>query len=327
MALTDLINLVANGKANASQPTQPTAQPTQQVAPTPVVQAPKTPKPKPEPKPQPQPIIETQPKQVLSNAFANYPFAQSFSRNLRKFELWFGNPSTGKTTYARRLAQELVDKKEIKDYAVINSHEDMTVMSILKTTKTDENGTWKFLLNRVFQMLTDELQEKYIIIIDEINTLAMSVLKAMQPIIDDTKGTFDFEDKTYSKNPNVYFIATMNHKDVGTSTLPDAIVSRAYPMFFKDLDTTELEKRTQVPATFIDTLKRIHQMFAHLGKLHPFFNDVRQLKNINGLNQEQFREFVIAHLELAQIQWQEAINLSPEFANLVSEFGKISWGK
>jgi hypothetical protein len=98
-------------------------------------------------------------------------------------------------------------------------------------------------------------------------------------------------------------------------------------MFFKDLDTTELEKRTQVPATFIDTLKRIHQMFAHLGKLHPFFNDVRQLKNINGLTQEQFKEFVIAHLELAQIQWQEAINLSPEFANLVSEFGKISWGK
>jgi len=276
----------------------------------------------------PKPIKVAKPTpSTAPNKFASYPFASDFQRNLRKFELWFGNPSTGKTTYAKRLAQQLVDDNNISDYTILNCHEDMTVMSLFKTTKTDDQGTWKFILNKAFQMLTDELQQRYVIIFDEINTLAMSVLKALQPILDDTEGMFEFEDKVYRKNPNVWFIATMNHKDLGTSTLPDAVKSRAFPKFFKDLSYDELAQRTLVPATFIDILKRIYDMFKDMGNLHPFYNDVRQLKNMVGLTPQAFREYVIAQLELAQIDYETVINVSPEFDNLINEFANIQWGK
>jgi hypothetical protein len=325
MALSSLINIVAN----ATQPTQ--AQPVQQAQPATVQQAqpsqpattPKPRKPKPVEAPTAQPSQPATPK--LSNSFAHHPFMNTFSRHMRKAELFFGNPSTGKTTFAKRLAQTLIDAGGIKDFAVINGHEDMTVMSTLKTTTTDENGVWKFLVNKVFKMLTDELREKYLIIIDEINTLPMSVLKAFQPILDDTEGTFEFDNKTYSKNPNVFFIATMNHKDVGTSPLPKAIKSRFFPVFFKDLDNTELSKRTNVPVEFLDLLKRIYDMFSPMGDVHEFFNDVRQLKNMSGLTTEQFRDYITSHLELSGIEWQNAVAISPEFDNLVAQYSNIKW--
>ena len=280
-----------------------------------------------EPKVEPQVEAPQQPKVVIPNRFAHYPFATEMNRNLRKFELWFGNPSTGKTTYARKLAQSLKDAGQIDDYIVINSHEDLTVMSLFKTTKTDDNGAWKFLFNRFFQMLTDDAKRRYIIIIDEINTQPMSVLKAQQPILDDTEGTFDFEEKTYTKNPNVFFIATMNHRDVGTSTMPDAIKSRAFPVFFKDLSNEELEKRSSVPAKFIDILKRIHDMFKDLGQVHPFYNDVRQLKNMLGLSTQDFRNYIIAQLEFANVDYATVISISPEFDNLVKEYTNLMGGK
>lgn len=322
-----------------TQAATPTTTPTPTPTPTPTVAPTPTPTRKPRKKdvaqddvpseevakPMPEPTTPT--PSTAINRFATYPFANEFQRNLRKFELWFGNPSTGKTTLARKLAQRLVDDGKIKDYAIINGHEDLNVMSMFKTTQTTDDGKWLFLLNRVFRMLTDELQERYIVIIDEINTLLMSVLKALQPILDDTKGTFDFEEKTYTKNPNCFFIATMNHKDMGTSPLPDAIKSRAFPVFFKDLDNVELSRRTEVPSHFIDILKRIYDMFAHMGQLHPFYNDVRQLKNMVALSPQAFKEYIIAQLELAQIDYESVIALSPEFDNLVAEYANIDWSK
>jgi MoxR-like ATPase len=316
MALSNLVNIVAQtATTNAKPVVQPQAV-QQQVQPT-------QPAPKREPKPKvvaPTPVPPTP-----VNAFAHHPFMSTFNRPMRKAELFFGNPSTGKTTFAKRMAQSLVDAGAIKDFAVINGHEEMTVMSTLKTTTTDENGVWKFLVNKIFRMLTDELRERYIIIIDEINTLAMSVLKAFQPILDDTEGTFEFENKTYNKNPNVFFIATMNHKDVGTSPLPKAIKSRFFPVFFKDLDNVELSKRTNVPVAFLDLLKRVYDMFSPLGDVHEFFNDVRQLKNMAGLSREQFKDFITSHLELANIDWQAAVSISPEFDNILNEYSNIKW--
>jgi hypothetical protein len=275
----------------------------------------------------PTPIDNLLPKEPkpMYNRFASYPFADEFQRNLRKFELWFGNPATGKTTLAKRVAQRLVESGDIKDYAVVNAHEDLSLMSLFKTATTSDNGTWHFPFNRVFQMLTDELQERYIIIFDEINTLMMSTMKGMQPTFDDTSGTFDFEDKTYTKNPNVFFIATMNHKDLGTSPLPDAIKSRAFPVFFKDLPFHEVAKRSDVPVPFIDLLKRIYDMFKDMGQLHPFYNDVRQLKNIASLTPEAFKQYIISQLEFAHIEYESVIALSPEFDNLINEYSQINW--
>jgi GTPase SAR1 family protein len=331
MALSSLVQVVAQLNSATQTPNAQPAQPVVQTQPQVVVQpsqpatTPKPRKPKPvEPTPTPTPIVQpATPK--LPNAFANHPFVNAFNRPLRKAELFFGNPSTGKTTFAKRLAQHLVDTGAIKDYVVVHAHEEMTVMSMFKTTTTDENGTWKFLQNKFFKMLTDELQERYVIIIDEINTLAMSVLKAFQPVADDTEGSFYFENKTYRKNPNVFFIATMNHKDVGTSPLPKAIKSRFFPVFFKDLDATELSKRTNVPETFLQLLKRVYDMFSPLGDVHEFFNDVRQLKNMAGLSREQFKDLITSHLELANIDWQAAVSVSPEFNNILDEYSNIKW--
>ena len=326
MALSSLVQVVAQlqSATQTTQPAQPVVQPQPQAQPTQPATTPKPRKPKAEAQAV-QTATPTPPAPIV-NAFATHPYVNAFARPLRKAELFFGNPSTGKTTFAKRLAQHLLDTGAIDDYTVIHAHEEMTVMSMFKTTTTDnETGAWKFIQNKFFKMLTDELQKRYVVIIDEINTLIMSVLKAFQPIADDTEGTFEFEGQVYRKNPNVFFIATMNHKDVGTSPLPKAIKSRFFPVFFKDLDTTELSKRTQVPAQFLDLLKRVYDMFSPLGDVHEFFNDVRQLKNMVGLSREQFKDFITSHLELANIDWQAAVSVSPEFSNILDEYSNIKW--
>lgn len=252
-------------------------------------------------------------------------FMEDFGRDLKRAELWFGNPATGKTFAARRIADAFKEKGFIEDYVVVNCHEEMTVMSILKTTKTDEAGNWKFLLNRTFNVITDNLQKPYIVIFDEFNLLSMSVMKALQPILDDTEGSFEFEDKRYQKNPNVFFIMTMNHKDIGTSTIPDAVLDRTFPKFFKDLTTDLLAERSGVPQKFIELMEKIHRMFAHLGNLPEFHKSVRKLKNIIGLNKEQFKDYIISELELANIEWADVVRISPEFENFIDEFEKIKF--
>ncbi len=246
-------------------------------------------------------------------------------RFLKKVELWFGNPSTGKTTKAKLLAQRLKDDGIIDDFIVINCHEEMTVMSMLKTTKTDENGNWVFEFNKIFNALTDALKKKYLIIYDEFNTLPMSVDKSLQPLLDDTEGEFDFEDKTYEKNPNVQFILTLNHNDIGTTPIPEAIKSRAFPVEFEDLDLQEVSKRSGVPYKIIELMGRIREMFTHLGEVPEFHKDVRQLKNIVGLTKEQFKKYITSILSFHHIEWKEAVAISPEFQNMLDEFEKVRW--
>lgn len=259
------------------------------------------------------------------NTNANF-YVDGLARELRKLELWFGNPGSGKTTMAIALAEKLKEQNKIKDFLIINCHEEMTLQNILKTAKTDDDGKWKFPLNRTFQCMTDQAQENYIIIIDEANLWMPATMKGFQPYLDDTKRSFDFEEITYNKNPNVRFIMTMNHKDIGVSQLPDAIVDRAFPVFFEDLDVKKLSQWTNVPETFIDLLKRIHAMFAHLTPdLTPFYKSVRQLKMLAGLSKETFRHYIISHLELKQVEWEAVIKISPEFDNLINEYEKIVW--
>ena len=252
-------------------------------------------------------------------------FITSFSRPMKKAELWFGNPGNGKTTLATKICESFKEKGEIEDYAVVKCEEEMTVMSLLKTTKTNSDGDWMFTYNKIFKMLTDEMQKTYIIIMDEFNTMPMTVMKALQPIIDDTVGRFEFEDKTFEKNPNVNFIFTMNHNDLGISELPIAIKDRLYPKYFRPLDKKELEKRSGVPSKLIDLLGKIWNMFEHLGALPDFHNSVRQLKYLRGASREQVEDYVISQLELANIEYEQALNMSPEFENFLEEFENTQW--
>lgn len=254
-------------------------------------------------------------------------FVDDLQRNLRKAEVWFGGPGTGKTTKAKLLAQQFKREGLIDDYAIINCHEEMTYNSVLITTRTDENGAWVFKHNKAFNMLTDELQKRYMIIFDEYNLLSMSVQKATQPILDDTQGDFDFNDTTYEKNPNIYFVVTMNHKDLGISDIPLAVKDRLFPQFFEELSIDELSKRSGVPSKLIELLGKVRQMFEHLGDIPEFHKSVRQLSYLRGANGNMVREYMISQLALAKVEYKEAIAMSPEFQNLIDEFNNYTWKK
>jgi hypothetical protein len=255
----------------------------------------------------------------------NHYFVNEFERPLKKAELWFGNHSTGKTFLAHKTCDEFLESGKIDDYLVVNCHEDLTIMSLFKTIKTDEDGKWRFLPNKFFKFLTDELESRVFVIFDEFNTLPMSVMKALQPIMDDSEGEFEFEDKTYKKNPNINWILTMNHDDIGISSLPKAIIDRLRPKYFPDLTLEELEKRSGVPKRVIITLGKIRQMFEHLGDLPDFHKSVRQLINLRGANSNEMKDYIISQLELAHIPWEEAVSISPEFSSFIKEFDEIKW--
>lgn len=265
-------------------------------------------------------------KPIHSEENKNF-FIDSLGRTLKKNELWFGNPGTGKSYLAHNTCKNLKEKGVIKDYAVVNCHEELTVMSLFKTTKTDEQGNWKFLKNKVFKMLTDNKREHYIIVADEFNTTPMSVMKSLQPIIDDSNADFVFEDKVYKKNPNIRFIMTMNHQDLGTSDLPQAIKDRLYPVFFEDLTYEMLSMRTGVPRKIIEKLEKIRNMFQHLGDLPEFHKSVRQLKELRGACGKQLRDYIVSQLALAHIEYNQAIDLSPEFKDIMESFDATEWGE
>lgn len=274
--------------------------------------------------------VESDIPNVIDNHIStqmNTLFVEEFQRELRKVELWLGNPGTGKTYLAKQVAQRMKDQGVIDDYVVINCHEELTVMSILKTTKTDAEGNWAFILNRVFHMITDKAQKRYLVIFDEFNTLSMSVMKALQPILDDSDGEFDFEEHTYTKNINVQFVLTINHGDIGTSMLPDAIVDRTFKEFFDDVDYDQLSERSGIPTRVIKLIEQVREMFAHLGELPEFHKSVRRLKDIYGLSGKQLKKYIVSELELAHIEWKEAVGASPEFENLIDEFDLIKWKK
>jgi hypothetical protein len=257
------------------------------------------------------------PRQRFDNLFVG-----DFNRDLRKTELWFSNPGVGKTTMFRKICSEWKQNGKIQDYIVVNCHEDLNVQSLFKTTTT-EGSDWVFLFNNLFKAITDNMQKDYVIVFDEFNLLPMSVQKGLQPILDDTVGEFDFENNTYQKNPNLNFILTINHRDVGVNRLADAIMDRAFPVFFKDLPKETIAIRTKLPLTFIDLIERIYQMFANVGDLQPFHRSVRQLNYLHGLTKEQFKDYLISHLELAGIEWEQITRLSPEFDNALEEFKNI----
>jgi nucleoside-triphosphatase THEP1 len=280
---------------------------------------------------EPQQVVETKvapkvaPKSVRKTKEPQNLFVSDFNRPLRKVEMWFSNPGVGKTTLFRKLGNSWLNNGTIDDFIVVNCHEDLNVQSLFKTTTT-QGSDFVFLFNNLFNAITDNMQKQYLIVFDEFNLLPMSVQKGLQPILDDTIGDFDFENNTFTKNPNINYIITLNHKDIGVNRIADAIIDRVYPVFFKDLSQENVAIRTQFPIDFIRLLERVYNMFAPYGDIDTFHKSVRQLNNLHGLSREQFKEYIISKLEFGGIEWEQVISLSPEFENILDEYENIQKG-
>lgn len=151
--------------------------------------------------------------------------------DLPRCTIYVGQPDTGKTYQAQKLAE---------DYGVpsllIMARDNLNLETLLEDfTLVDGKPVFKESL--AIQMLSGK--ENGIIIIDEFNTLLTGVMKTLQPLLDNTSKTFEYKGKVYNKNLNCKFILTLNDKDKGISVIPDAILSRSYLKYFEtpSLDT------------------------------------------------------------------------------------------
>lgn len=145
--------------------------------------------------------------------------------DLPRCTIYVGQPDTGKTYQAQKLAEEYGVQS-----LLIMARDNLNLETLLEDfTLVDGKPVFKESL--AIKMLSGT--ENGIIIIDEFNTLLTGVMKTLQPLLDNTSKTFEYKGKVYNKNLNCKFILTLNDKDKGISVIPDAILSRSYLKYFE----------------------------------------------------------------------------------------------
>lgn len=207
-------------------------------------------------------INAEQAKQVESNdLFSTLPRVMMF----------VGQPDTGKTFLAEEIAKQCSVEPLFK-----MCRDNLNLETLLEDFQLVD-GKPMFSESIAIKMMSDPHKKRYIIILDEFNTLMTGVMKTFQPIFDDTSTTFEYRGKIYAKNMNCKFIVTLNDKDKGISVVPDAILSRVELRWFDPTPTTTIAKWTNVDITWVNKLFDVYKI---LGLTSIF--GTRQIKILHG---------------------------------------------
>lgn len=197
---------------------------------------------------------------------------------LTRVSMFVGQPDTGKTYKAFDIAKQC----NITPLFIM-CRDNLNIETLLENF-TLVDGKPMFLPSLAIQMMSDKEKKKYIIILDEFNTLLTGVMKTTQPIFDDTSTTFEYRGNIYQKNMNCKFIVTLNDKDKGISVVPDAILSRVEMTFFDPVPTSTIAKWTSVDIEWVNNLFNIYKV---LGITNIF--GTRQVKILSGKTIERIK--------------------------------------
>jgi hypothetical protein len=190
---------------------------------------------------------------------------------LPRVSMFIGQPDTGKTYLAEKIA------KECNIVPLLKMCRDNLNLETLLEDFILIDGKPVFEESLALKLMSGT--ERGIIIFDEFNTLLTGVMKTMQPIFDDTSTTFEYRGKVYKKNLNCKFIVTLNDKDKGISIVPDAILSRVTVRWFEPVSPATIAKWTGVSLQWITD---VYQVYKVLGLLNVF--GTRQIKMLKQLN-------------------------------------------
>ena len=206
--------------------------------------------------------------------------AQLTIEKLPRVSMFVGQPDTGKTYKAIKIAEELGIEPIFK-----MCNDSVNLETLLKDFVL-RDGKPSFEESLTIQALSGD--EPAIIILDEFNTLLTGVMKTLQPLFDDTSTHFEYAGKIYKKNPNCKFIVTLNDKDKGISVIPDAILSRCAITYFDPVDLSTLSKWTGYDLTYVT---HVYNIFKTLGILNIF--GTRQLKILRDIDLKQRTQHLI----------------------------------
>jgi hypothetical protein len=218
---------------------------------------------------------------------------------LPRVSLFVGQPDTGKTYFAEKIARDCGIVPLLK-----MCRDNLNLETLLEDFKlTDGNPTFEESI--ALKMLSDN--ERHIIIFDEYNTLLTGVMKTMQPIFDKTSTTFEYRGKIYKKNLNCKFILTLNDKDKGISIVPDAILSRAHIKWF---DPVSVETIAQWTNTDVKWVEKVYNIYKILNLLGIF--GTRQIEIIRYLDAQEIKNHLIGLCRMKNIDARTVATLQVE---------------
>jgi len=171
---------------------------------------------------------------------------------LPRVSMFVGQPDTGKTYAAEKIAEECNIVPLFK-----MCRDNLNLETLLEDFKLVD-GKPVFEESLAIKFMSDD--EEHIIIFDEFNTLLTGVMKTLQPIFDDTSKTFEYRGKIYKKNMKCKFIVTLNDKDKGISIVPDAILSRSHIRWFEPVTPGTISKWTNIPIEWLQNLYDIYKL-------------------------------------------------------------------
>ena len=191
---------------------------------------------------------------------------------IKHFLLFTAPPGTGKTTAAIALAKCILNGKDSDRLTVLSFNQATEYSDTVSGLRQDKNGIWKNVNGTIKRICTDAANnkdEKYIIVLDEINrgnTLAAlgEYLTAMSQI---GKKIVCNTGETIVMPENVYIIATMNTTDSSVTKLDAALRDRfaIVEMKAKKFDVNdiksdadeELKKAIKIAIDYIDAVNSV----------------------------------------------------------------------